>query len=180
MSLLSAGALTPRVIKIETSEQRNDLANLIFKYATIWSDQRADTLNLEDDRFIEAIRSGNLPEKIAGFVAYVGDSPVGCVLLLASPQLGATVVCISELFVLSTYRRRGIGQLLLKEVHDYALLSCVYSKAYLIVSPSRFNESAVTSVLGYIIHHGFLLDGFIKLTLPITNSKSSLNDLFGE
>jgi GNAT superfamily N-acetyltransferase len=179
MSLLSAGSLLPKVVEVETPPQRNDFADLITEYVITWSGRREETLTHDDAECIELIRSGNFPEQIAGFVAYIGNTPVGCLLIRARPELGATVE-IANLFVDQNYRRQGVAQLLLKTAHKYIFNLGCYASSYLLVESSRHEALALYEKFGYVHYLKFPFDGFVELLLPIRSFETPIEDMFRE
>lgn len=177
MSIIAAAdQLLPHVVRVETPEQRNDLADLVAEYTITWSGNQSDALSSRDDQLIEAIRSDEVPNLIAGFVTYVGDVPVGSVLLRRFPQLVAAVE-VDKLFVLPEYRRRGASTLLLETAHNYAISSGRYSMFYLFVRSSRHAALNLYEKLGYTVYHRFPRDGFTEMILPINGFESMSNDI---
>jgi GNAT superfamily N-acetyltransferase len=105
---------------------------LIVKRAT--ESEAGEVRILLDEYYLEVgVVQKDTPESVQGFltrpdsglwIAYMGDTPAGCVVLRPLEKAGSAAEC-KRLYVRGPFRRRGVAEALLDAMEDFARRSSI-------------------------------------------------------
>lgn len=123
---------------------RSDLVALVTEYVSTWGGTREPLGEVEWNIVYSLV--SDPPSYVEGWVAYVDETPVGTVLVVPGPT--EALVEMSRLFVLPEYRRQGVAQALLEELHAWADKTSAPA-IYLFVQTKRVAARQLYADLGY-------------------------------
>lgn len=106
---------------VTTSEQRADLADLVHEYSLRWTGLSLRPITEKNVDIISRLTTGENISDILGFVAYFGNTPVGCVIVLS--HTGMEKIEIVDFFVMPGFQHRGIGRKLFAMADEVARAS---------------------------------------------------------